>query len=120
MMTTTAKSYFHRGGIEPLLGATIPEHFQTVVARFPDQEAVVSLPQAKRLTYRQLSAAIDELARGLVGIGYGKGDRIGVWSTDNLEWLLLQMATARIGAILVNINPAYRIRELAYALERSE
>ena len=119
-MTSTTKSYFHRGGTEPLLGATIPEHFLDVVARFPAQEAVVSLPQAKRLTYQQLSAAIDQLARGLVGIGYGKGDRIGVWSTDNLEWLLLQMATARIGAILVNINPAYRVRELAYALERSE
>ena len=119
-MRPVAKSYFHRGGIEPLLGATIPEHFAEVVTRFPAQEAVVSLPQAKRLTYQALSDAIDQLARGLVGIGYGKGDRIGVWSTDNLEWLLLQMATARIGAVLVNINPAYRLRELAYALERSE
>ena len=119
-MAFVAKSYFHRGGNEPLLGATIPEHFQQVVARFPDREAVVSLPQAKRLTYQQLAQAVDHLARGLVGVGYGKGDRIGVWSTDNLEWLLLQMATARIGAVLVNINPAYRLRELAYALERSE
>ena len=119
-MKTVAKSYFHRGGTEPLLGASIPEHFAEVVARFSAQEAVVSLPQGKRLTYQQLSNAIDQLARGLVGIGFGKGDRIGVWSTDNLEWLLLQMATARIGAILVNINPAYRLRELAYALERSE
>ena len=119
-MKSVAKSYFHRGGTEALLGATIPEHFAEMVARFPAQEAVVSLPQAKRLTYQQLSNAIDQLAQGLVGIGYGKGDRIGVWSTDNLEWLLLQMATARIGAILVNINPAYRPRELAYALERSE
>ena len=119
-MKSVAKSYFHRGGTEPLLGATIPEHFAEVVALFPTQEAVVSLPQGKRLTYQQLSYAIDQLALGLVGIGFGKGDRIGVWSTDNLEWLLLQMATARIGAILVNINPAYRLRELAYALERSE
>jgi len=120
MMKTVAKSYFHRGGTEPLLGATIPEHFQNVVGRYPTHEAIVSLPQAKRLTYQELSNAIDHLARGLVGIGFGKGDRIGVWSTDNLEWLLLQMATARIGAVLVNINPAYRVRELAYALERSE
>ena len=119
-MKTVTKSYFHRGGTEPLLGATIPEHFQEVVTRYPDHEAVVSLLQAKRLTYQQLSIAIDNLARGLVGIGFGKGDRIGVWSTDNLEWLLLQMATARIGAVLVNINPAYQLRELAYALERSE
>jgi fatty-acyl-CoA synthase len=114
------KSYFHRGGTEPLTGATIPEHFATIAERFPDHEAVVSLPQGRRLSYRQLSEQIDELARGLLGIGFSKGDRIGVWSTDNLEWLLLQMATARIGAILVNINPAYRARELAYALERSE
>ena len=119
-MMPEAKSYFHRGGTESLLGATIPEHFQEVVTRFPAHEAVVSLPQAKRLTYQELSIAIDQLARGLVGIGFGKGDRIGVWSTDNLEWLLLQMATARIGAVLVNINPAYQVRELAYALERSE
>jgi fatty-acyl-CoA synthase len=117
---TSARSYFHRGGDMPLLGATIPEHFLEIVSRFPDQEAVVSLPQNKRLTYKQLSTAVDELARGLLGCGFSKGDRIGVWSTDNLEWLLLQMATARIGAVLVNINPAYRARELAYALERSE
>ncbi len=117
---STAKSYFHRGGDVPLLGATIPDHFADIVSRFPDHEAVVSLPQNKRLTYKQLSAAIDELARGLLGSGFSKGERIGVWSTDNLEWLLLQMATARIGVVLVNINPANRLRELAYSLERSE
>ena len=119
-MIHTQKSYFHRGGTEPLLGATIPEHFAEIVARFPEQEAIVSLPQQKRLTYKALAADIDILACGLLGIGFGKGDRIGVWSTDNLEWLLLQMATARIGAVLVNINPAYQKRELAYALQRSE
>ncbi len=116
----TPTSYFHRGGDLPLLGANIPEHFAEIVKRFPDQEAVVSLPQNRRLSYRQLSVAVDDVARGLLGCGFEKGDRIGVWSTDNLEWLLLQMATARIGAVLVNINPAYRARELAYALERSE
>jgi len=113
-------SYFHRGGETPLLGATIAEHFQSIVSQFPDREAVVSLPQQRRLNYQQLSNAIDELARGLLGLGFKRGDRIGIWSTNNIEWLLLQMATARIGAILVNINPAYRPRELAYALERSE
>ncbi|HEY5604421.1 MAG TPA: AMP-binding protein [Gammaproteobacteria bacterium] len=116
----TKKSYCHRGGDEPLLGATIPEHFAKIVARYPNREAVVSLPQEERFTYRQFSGRIDELARGLAGFGYQKGDRIGVWSTNNTQWLLLQMATARIGAILVNINPAYRQRELAYALQRSE
>jgi fatty-acyl-CoA synthase len=113
-------SYFHRGGTEPLLGATIPEHFQVVAERFSERDAIVSVPQSRRLSYRQLAGEVDRLARGLLAIGFGKGDRIGVWSTNNIEWLLVQMATARIGAVLVNINPAYRPRELAYALQRSE
>jgi fatty-acyl-CoA synthase len=113
-------SYCHRGGDEPLLGITIPAHFSAVAQRFAQREAVAALPQQRRLTYAQLAAAIDRLARGLVGMGYHKGERIGIWATNNIEWLLLQMATARIGAVLVNINPAYRPRELAYALKRSE
>jgi len=119
-MTHTQTSYFHRGGLEPLLGATIPEQFADVVKRFPDHEAVVSVHQNRRLSYAQLARAIDLLARGLAGIGFNKGDRIAIWSTNNIEWLLLQMATARIGAVLVNMNPAYRSREVAYALQRSE
>ena len=103
-----------------MLGATIPEHFAGIVRRFPDNEAVVSLRQNRRLNYRQLSESIDQLARGLLALGFGKGDRVGIWSTDNIEWLLVQMATARIGVVLVNINPAYRPQELAYALRRSE
>jgi len=114
------RSYRHRGGDEPLTGATIPEHFAAVAARAPRREAVVSLHQKRRLTYAQLAAAVDELARGLLALGFAKGERIGVWSTDNIEWLLVQMATARIGAVLVNINPAYRASELAYALKKSE
>jgi fatty-acyl-CoA synthase len=113
-------SYFHRGGDTPLIGKTIPQHFAEIVQQFPEQEAVVSLPQQRRLSYRAFADEIDLLARGLVAIGYGHGDRIGVWSTNNIEWLLLQMATARIGAVLVNINPAYQLKELAYALQRSE
>ncbi len=119
-MPKKLKSYHHRGGETPLLGATIPEHFADIAKRFATNEAVVSRQQNRRLTYAAFSEAVDRLARGLMGSGFGKGDRIGVWSTDNIEWLLLQMATARIGAVLVNINPAYRPRELAYALERSE
>lgn len=103
-----------------MLGETIPEHFAGIAERFPDNEAVVSIPQKKRLTYRALAGAIDRLALGLLGLGFDKGDRIGIWSTNNVEWLLLQMATARIGVILVNINPAYRTHELDYALKRSE
>jgi fatty-acyl-CoA synthase len=114
------RSYFHRGSEQPLLGRTIPEHFARTAAEFPDNEAVVSLPQKRRLTYAQLARAVDKLALGLRGIGFGFGDRVGVWSTNNLEWLLLQMATARCGIILVDLNPAYRTTELEYALRRSE
>jgi fatty-acyl-CoA synthase len=113
-------SYFHRGAETPLLGQTIPEFFRDITERYPDNEAVVSIQQRRRLNYRELAWRVDVLARGLLATGLGKGDRIGIWSTNNIEWLLLQMATARIGAILVNINPAYRPRELAYALQRSE
>ena len=116
----TGKSYFHRGGDTPLLGETIPEHFARIVKQFPDNEAIVSIPQNRRLTYRQLFEENDRIAKGLLALGFGKGDRLGVWSTNNIEWLLLQLATARIGVVLVNINPAYRPRELAYALQRSE
>jgi len=119
-MNTNKKSYFHRGGEEPLLGNTIPEHFAGVVERFPYNDAVVSMPQARRLTYAEFASQIDHIARGLLGMGFSKGDRVGVWSTNNIEWLLLQMATARIGVTLVNINPAYQTKELAYALQRSE
>ncbi len=119
-MNTLNQSYCHRGGEPSLLGATIPEHFATIAERLPDREAVVSLPQQRRLTYAQLAQAVDQLALGLLGSGFGKGSRIAIWSTNNIEWLLLQMATARIGAILVNINPAYRLRELKYALQRSQ
>jgi len=120
MMSEKTTSYFHRGGDIPLTGSTIPEHFRSIVKQFPQQEAIVSLPQQRRLKYRDFSAAIDQLARGLMGLGFKRGDRIGVWSTNNIEWLLIQMASARIGAVLVNINPAYRARELAYALDQSE
>jgi fatty-acyl-CoA synthase len=117
---TRRLSYCHRGGAQPLLGVTIPEHFAAVAARLPQCEAVVGVPQQRRLTYTQLKRDVDELARGLLGSGFGKGDRIGIWSTNNIEWLLLQLATARIGAVLVNINPACRPRELVYALQKSE
>jgi fatty-acyl-CoA synthase len=119
-MSGRARSYFHRGGDDPLLGCTIPEHFRSVVSRFGEREAVVALHQGRRLSYAELARESGALAAGLLGLGFGCGDRVGVWSTDNIEWLLLQLATARIGAVLVNLNPAYRAREAGYALERSE
>jgi len=119
-MTSAGHSYFHRGGDTALLGSTIPEHFLGIVERFPNREAIVSLPQQRRLTYLEFCAAIDGLAAGLMSLGFKRGSRIGVWSTNNVEWLLIQMASARIGVILVNINPAYRKNELSYALRQSE
>ena len=119
-MIPIPKSYCHRGGDEPLLGSTIAEHFSDVAMRFSDREAVVSLPQQRRLSYSAFSDAVDQLAKGLLATGFVKGDRIGVWSTNNIEWILLQMATSRIGAVLVNINPAYRSHELGYALKISQ
>ncbi|MBT5812603.1 MAG: AMP-binding protein, partial [Rhodospirillaceae bacterium] len=119
-MAKAIKSYLHRGGDEPLLGATIPEHFDAIARKYADREAVACLHQNRRLTYDVFRVEIDRVARGLVGLGLSRGDRVGVWSTDNVEWLLLQMATARIGAVLVNINPANRPRELAHALTRAE
>ncbi|MFH2123490.1 MAG: AMP-binding protein [Pseudomonadota bacterium] len=113
-------SYFRTNGTPPLLEQTIPARLAEIAARFPGQEAVVSSPQKKRLCYRELNRAVSELARGLMALGFVKGERIGIWSTNNIEWLLVQLATARIGVILVNINPAYRSRELAFALQRSE
>ncbi len=117
---TALKSYFCEGGDVPLLKETIWEHFSRVAGRFPENDAVVSIPQGRRLNYLEFAEAASELARGLLGSGFNKGNRIGIWATNNIEWLLLQMATARIGAILVNINPAYRPKELEYALARSE
>ena len=113
-------SYYRRAGAEPLLAETIPAHFTRIAREHGAREAAVSLPQRRRLTYAQFATAVDRLARGLLGAGFRTGDRVGVWSTNNLEWQLLQMATARIGAVLVNVNPAYRPRELAYALARAE
>lgn len=119
-MMKTRKSYYHRGGSEPLLGATIPEHLAAIVEKFPQYWAIVSKPQNRRLNYQQLATEVDQLACAIYAMGYRKGNRIGVWATNNMEWILLQMATARIGIVLVNINPAYRSRELAYALQHSE
>ena len=117
---STKKSYYRTNGDVPLLSSTIYEYFQLISNRFPDQPAVFALPQQRRLSYSDLAREIDLLARGLLALGACKGDNIGIWSTNNLEWLLVQMGCARIGAVLVNINPAYRPGELSYALNLAE
>ncbi len=102
-----------------LLGETIGENLARTVARVPDAEAMVECESGRRWTYAQLDADVDRLARGLLDAGVGIGERVGIWSPNCAEWVLLQYATARIGAILVNINPAYRTHELVYALNQS-
>lgn len=103
----------------PLLRETIGQNLETTVAAWPEKEALVSVHQGVRLTYRMLDWEVDEVAEGLMASGLEKGDRLGIWSPNRYEWVLIQYATAKIGVILVNINPAYRTTELVYALNQS-
>jgi fatty-acyl-CoA synthase len=103
----------------PLLGETIGENLRRTVERHADCEALVAPHQGYRATYRQLWEQTSLVARGLIARGVRRGDRIGIWSPNRFEWVIIQYATARIGAILVNINPAYRTTELEYALGQS-
>ncbi|MZD06510.1 AMP-binding protein [Streptomyces sp. SID5785] len=103
----------------PLLGDTIGANLQRAVGAFPDREALVDVPTGRRWTYTELGADVEQLARGLLARGVAKGDRVGIWAVNCAEWVLVQYATARIGAIMVNINPAYRAHELAYVLRQS-
>ncbi|MFT4566730.1 MAG: fatty-acyl-CoA synthase [Saprospiraceae bacterium] len=104
---------------EPLLGITIGDSFDQSVSEFPDHEAVVSIHQSIRLTYSELKSKVDQCARALIALEIEKGDRVGIWSPNCVEWLIVQIATAKIGVILVNINPSYRLHELEYALHQS-
>ena len=109
------------GGAEPPLSdATIGEFLADAVTRFPDRLAAVFSEQGIRRSWREFQADVDRLAAGLFALGLHRGDRIGIWSPNRYEWLLTQFATARAGLILVNINPAYRIAELEYALNKVE
>jgi fatty-acyl-CoA synthase len=103
----------------PLLDETIGVNLARTVAAAGDAEALVSRHQGLRLTYRELWAEVDRAARGLLALGIAARDRVGIWSPNCAEWTVLQYATARVGAILVNVNPAYRPQELAYALRHS-
>jgi fatty-acyl-CoA synthase len=112
-------SYSSGTGSIPLLGETLGANFDRIAATYPSNEAVVSVHQARRYTYRELREATDEFARGLIALGVEHGDRVGIWSTNNVEWVIAQFATPKIGAILVNINPAYRSSEASYVLQQS-
>ncbi len=112
-------SYSHGTSATALLGETIGANLRRVAAAFGDNEAVVDVPSGRRWTYREFDADTDALARGLIEAGIQARDRVGIWAPNCAEWVLLQYATAKIGAILVNINPAYRGHELAYVLRQS-
>ncbi|MCA8944226.1 MAG: AMP-binding protein [Planctomycetes bacterium] len=109
-------SYCHRGDAEPLRWNTTDEVFRETVRRHGDNEAIVAVADGFRRTYTELDRDVDALARGLVALGIEPGDRVGVWSTNHIEWVVLQFATARVGAILVNVNPANRVGELEHAM----
>ncbi len=114
-----ALSYAHGASSVPLLGETIGENLRRTVERFGDREALVVPHQGYRATYREFWEQVGLAARGLITRGIRTGDRVAVWSPNRFEWVVLQYATARIGAILVNINPAYKATELEYALNQS-
>ena len=103
----------------PLLADTIPAMFDRVVAAHPDRDALVAPFQDVRLSYRELAEQVDRVARGLLALGVQPGDRVGMWSPNNVEWVYVQFAAASVGAILVNLNPAYRTDELVYAVAQS-
>ncbi|MGW0159478.1 AMP-binding protein [Mycobacterium sp. NPDC003323] len=113
------KSYDAGPTTTPIIEETIGANFERTVAAHPDVEALVDVAQGKRWTYRELDDEVNIVARGLLGRGIAKGDRVGIWSPNRSEWTIVQYATAKVGAILVNINPAYRTHELAYVLNQS-
>ena len=119
MFALKASSYARGGSETPLLEETIGANLARVASNVPDRDALIVRQQNIRLTYAELDAAVDDVAAGLLALELQPGDRLGIWSPNCAEWVLIQYATARIGVILVNINPAYRRAELAFALQQS-
>ncbi|WP_060878069.1 AMP-binding protein [Streptomyces scabiei] len=112
-------SYTHGTSATALLGDTIGDNLDRAVAAWPDREVLVDVPSGRRWTYARFAADVDALAYGLLASGIAKGDRVGIWAVNCPEWVLVQYATARIGAIMVNINPAYRTHEVEYVLHQA-
>lgn len=113
-------SYSHGTSTTPLRGETIGQSLKNTVERYGDREALVMTSQNYRATYRELWQQTEALAKSLLAFGIEKGDRVGIWSPNRYEWVLVQFATARVGAILVNVNPAYKVNDLQYALRQSK
>lgn len=118
MHTPLTQSYVHGTSAEPLLGETIGANLRATVARFPDRPALVVRHQGVRWTYAELLARAEAFGAGLLAMGIAPGERVGIWSPNNAEWVLAQYGTALAGIILVNINPAYRLSEVEYALNK--
>jgi fatty-acyl-CoA synthase len=116
---TALASYTSATSDTPLLGETIGANLERTVSRWGDREALVDVATHRRWTYSELDVEVDELALGLLDRGVEKGDRVGIWAPNCAEWVLLQYATAKVGAILVNVNPSYRSHELAYVVNQS-
>ncbi|WP_435857219.1 AMP-binding protein [Streptomyces longwoodensis] len=119
LSSPSSLSYAHGTGDTVLLGDTIGANLDRAVAAWPDREVLVDVPSGRRWTYAEFGAEVEELARALRVTGVGKGDRVGIWAVNCPEWVLVQYATARIGAIMVNINPAYRTHEVEYVLNQA-
>jgi fatty-acyl-CoA synthase len=116
----TDLSYVHGVSAVPLLGETIGENLRKIVKKYGDHEALVVNYQDYRATYNEFWDEVGQIAKGLLAYGIEKGDRVGIWSANRYEWVVVQYASARVGAILVNINPAYRTSELEFALNQSQ
>jgi fatty-acyl-CoA synthase len=112
-------SYDYGASREQLLGATIGDHFRRIVAANPDDLALISCQQNEKFSYAQLNDRVERFARGMIEFGIARGDRIGIWSTNNSEWIVAKLAAAYIGAIFVNINPGYKSAELEFVLNQS-
>ena len=112
------QSYVHGASSTPLIGATIGRHFDEAAERWAENDALVVRHQNIHWSYAALKTQVDDVAAGLLALGLRRGERIGIWSPNNSEWLVTQLATAKAGLILVNINPSYRLAELDYALNK--
>lgn len=118
-MKMSTPSYANGSSATALLDETLGANLDRAIATHPDREALVEVFAGRRWTYRQFGRDVDTLALGLLSAGIAKGDRVGIWSPNCAEWILVQYATAKIGAILVNINPAYRTHELEFVLNQA-
>ncbi|ADU39515.1 AMP-binding protein [Variovorax paradoxus] len=118
-MTAALTESYGKGATDvPLIEQTIGDFFDDMVEKQPDREALISRHEGKRFTYRELKTESNKLASALLNLGLVPGDRVGIWSHNNAPWVLMQIATAKVGLVLVNINPAYRTSELEYALNK--